>query len=76
MPSCFPLRKYKAASQIANSSRLIDAPEPIPGRYVRVVSPPMEGEPDESPAGKSTGLPFPFQPNHTVGYFWRAADAS
>jgi hypothetical protein len=36
----------------------------------------MEGKPDESPAGKSTGLPFPFQPNHSVGSFWRAADAS
>jgi len=36
----------------------------------------MEGKPDESPAGKSTGLPFPFQPNHSVGSFWRAADVS
>ncbi|OCJ69407.1 hypothetical protein A6U96_18620 [Agrobacterium tumefaciens] len=63
--------------QLANSSRVINVPEPIPVGHVRMLSPPpMEGKPDETPTGKSTGLPFPFSSPHSIRFIEPAAFAN
>ncbi|MFB4375786.1 hypothetical protein G6M16_005950 [Agrobacterium tumefaciens] len=41
-----------------------------------MLSPPMEGKPDETPTGKSTGLPFPFSSPHSIRFIEPAAFAS
>ena len=51
-----------ASRQLANSSRVINAPEPIPAGHVRMLSPRWKASRTKRQQANRPGLPFPFSP--------------